>query len=116
MIVFEGEPAKKTFANPPEGLISGMNKFLRLMEITFRRDPTNFRPRINKYHSRKDKEQKEAGCYFLVDEEMMALRGRGNKKEEEEESSSEEEEKKPAAKSAKPAKPAKKQKKGKKEE
>ena len=87
-----------------------MNKFLRLMEITFRRDPTNFRPRINKYHSRKDKEQKEAGCYFLVDEEMMALRGRGKKEEEEDSSSEEEEKKKPAAKQAK------KPKKGKKEE
>ena len=27
---------------------AGMNKFLGMLEITFRRDPTNFRPRINK--------------------------------------------------------------------
>ena len=25
-----------------------MNKFLQQLDITFRRDPTNFRPRINK--------------------------------------------------------------------
>ena len=37
------------------------------MEITFRRDPTNFRPRINKHNSVKDSEQKKAGNYFLAD-------------------------------------------------
>ena len=31
-----------------QGLLEGMNQFLRQMEITFRRDPENFRPRINK--------------------------------------------------------------------
>ena len=51
VIVFDGEPAKKAFCTSPEGLVSGMNKFLRLMDITFRRDPTNFRPRINKLNS-----------------------------------------------------------------
>ena len=38
-----------------------------MMEITFRRDPTNFRPRINKMNSIKDAEQKKAGNYFLAD-------------------------------------------------
>jgi len=33
-----------------------MNKFLDLMGITFRRDPENFRPRINKLNSQLDKE------------------------------------------------------------
>lgn len=32
-------------------LLAGMNKFLSLLEITFRRDPNNFRPRINKLNS-----------------------------------------------------------------
>ncbi|KAA6384254.1 MAG: putative ATP-binding cassette sub-family E member 1 [Streblomastix strix] len=31
-------------------------------------DPTNFRPRINKYNSVKDREQKESGNYFFVGE------------------------------------------------
>lgn len=35
-----------------------MNKFLASLEITFRRDPTNFRPRVNKLNSVKDREQK----------------------------------------------------------
>ena len=51
VIVFDGEPAKEAFCLAPEGLISGMNKFLKLMDITFRRDPVNFRPRINKLNS-----------------------------------------------------------------
>jgi ATP-binding cassette, sub-family E, member 1 len=51
VIVFDGTPAKDAFCTTPEGMVSGMNKFLKLMDITFRRDPTNFRPRINKLHS-----------------------------------------------------------------
>mmetsp|Transcript_45967 Transcript_45967/g.33720 ORF Transcript_45967/g.33720 Transcript_45967/m.33720 type:complete len:140 (+) Transcript_45967:1401-1820(+) len=54
VIVFDGEPAKLATANSPEGLVSGMNSFLKMMDITFRRDPVNFRPRINKLHSQKD--------------------------------------------------------------
>ena len=29
-------------------IYEGMNKFLEQLDITFRRDPTNYRPRINK--------------------------------------------------------------------
>jgi len=54
VICFEGIPAKETKCSSPESLITGMNKFLKMMEITFRRDPTNFRPRINKHASQKD--------------------------------------------------------------
>lgn len=32
-----------THARRPESLLTGMNKFLKSLEITFRRDPTNFR-------------------------------------------------------------------------
>ena len=46
------------------GLLTGMNQFLKHLEITFRRDPTNYRPRINKYASVKDAEQKAAGEYY----------------------------------------------------
>ena len=51
VIVFDGIPAKQAQCTSPEGMVSGMNRFLKLMEITFRRDPTNFRPRINKLNS-----------------------------------------------------------------
>jgi len=67
VIVFDGVPSKEAFCTAPEGLISGMNRFLKLMDITFRRDPTNFRPRINKVNSQKDQEQKLAGNYFLME-------------------------------------------------
>ena len=45
-----------------------MNQFLKHLEITFRRDPTNYRPRINKYDSVKDAEQKAAGNYYYLDD------------------------------------------------
>ena len=45
-----------------------MNKFLAQLEITFRRDPKNYRPRINKMHSIKDAEQKKSGNYFFLDD------------------------------------------------
>jgi ATP-binding cassette subfamily E protein 1 len=54
VILFDGIPAKETNCTSPETMVSGMNKFLKLMDITFRRDPTNYRPRINKMESQKD--------------------------------------------------------------
>ena len=48
VIVFDGIPAKEAACSTPQGLVTGMNRFLKLMDITFRRDPSNFRPRINK--------------------------------------------------------------------
>ncbi|KAI3376050.1 hypothetical protein L3Q82_016583 [Scortum barcoo] len=51
VIVFDGIPSKMTSANTPQSLLAGMNRFLSLLEITFRRDPNNFRPRINKLNS-----------------------------------------------------------------
>ena len=51
VIVFDGIPAKEAQCSTPESLVTGMNRFLKLMDITFRRDPTNFRPRINKNQS-----------------------------------------------------------------
>ncbi|KAL1450527.1 hypothetical protein WDU94_002879 [Cyamophila willieti] len=68
VIVFEGQPSIDTLANSPQNLLNGMNKFLSLLGITFRRDPNNFRPRINKNNSVKDCEQKRAGQYFFYEE------------------------------------------------
>jgi len=67
VIVYSGTPSLETTAHAPETLVAGMNEFLRVLEITFRRDPTNFRPRINKYNSQKDREQKLSGNYFFLD-------------------------------------------------
>jgi len=68
VIVYEGTPGRDCIANSPQNLISGMNKFLGLMGITFRRDPSNFRPRINKLDSQKDKEQKLSGNLFVLED------------------------------------------------
>jgi len=67
VIVFEGQPSVDTIANSPQSLLTGMNKFLESLDITFRRDPANFRPRINKLNSVKDSEQKKSGNFFFMD-------------------------------------------------
>lgn len=67
--MYEGSPSKEAWARRPQALLTGMNSFLKNLEITFRRDPSNFRPRINKQHSQKDQEQKNSGQYFVADED-----------------------------------------------
>merc|ERR1712241_318941 len=69
VIVFEGTPSINTKACSPQSLLTGMNKFLEQLQITFRRDPSNFRPRINKLNSVKDSEQKSSGNYFFLEDE-----------------------------------------------
>ncbi len=64
IMVFEGTPGKEGHASSPLSKREGMNKFLREMDITFRRDPRTGRPRINKPGSQKDVEQKRKGEYF----------------------------------------------------
>ncbi|KAJ8297575.1 hypothetical protein KUTeg_024106 [Tegillarca granosa] len=60
VVVFEGMPGIETKANTPKTLLEGVNKFLQSLDITFRRDPNNFRPRINKLNGVKDCEQKKS--------------------------------------------------------
>lgn len=67
VIVFDGIPSKKAYARAPESLLSGCNRFLKNLNVTFRRDPNSFRPRINKLDSQMDKEQKLSGNYFFLD-------------------------------------------------
>lgn len=43
-------------------------RLVQHLDITFRRDPTNFRPRINKLDSTKDRDQKAAGSYYYLDD------------------------------------------------
>ena len=66
VIVYDGIPAREATANSPQPLLTGMNAFLKDLQITFRRDPSNHRPRINKLNSVKDKGQKLAGTYFYL--------------------------------------------------
>ncbi|KAJ9602081.1 Fe-S cluster-binding ribosome biosynthesis protein [Cladophialophora chaetospira] len=69
VIVFDGQPSVEARANTPESLLTGCNKFLKNLDVTFRRDPNSFRPRINKNNSQLDQEQKLAGNYFFLEEE-----------------------------------------------
>jgi ATP-binding cassette subfamily E protein 1 len=43
-----------------------MNRFLKALSITYRRDETTGRPRVNKESGRLDREQKESGNYYYV--------------------------------------------------
>ena len=67
VIVFSGEPSVSSQAAKPQSLLTGMNSFLKSLDVTFRRDPVNFRPRINKLNSQKDEEQKQSGNFFFLE-------------------------------------------------
>ncbi|MFW9988967.1 MAG: ribosome biogenesis/translation initiation ATPase RLI [Candidatus Odinarchaeota archaeon] len=66
ILVFEGIPGLEGKANPPQNLREGFNSFLKMMEITFRRDPTTKRPRVNKLGSTKDMYQKRINEYYYI--------------------------------------------------
>ena len=64
LIVFEGEPGKHGTAQGPFSLHEGMNKFLKNVDITFRRDEETKRPRVNKPGSYMDRKQRQEGEYY----------------------------------------------------
>ena len=64
LTVFEGEPGKHGKAHGPYSLHEGMNKFLKNVDITFRRDEDTQRPRVNKTDSYMDRQQKQSGEYY----------------------------------------------------
>ncbi|MFW9900298.1 MAG: ribosome biogenesis/translation initiation ATPase RLI [Candidatus Thorarchaeota archaeon] len=66
ILVFEGTPGLEGKAVPPQNLRDGFNNFLKIMGITFRRDPTTKRPRVNKLGSNKDLYQKRINEYYYV--------------------------------------------------
>ena len=63
ILVFEGEPGRKGTAAGPFKMREGMNRFLKALDVTFRRDQSG-RPRINKPGSFLDREQKASGEYY----------------------------------------------------
>ena len=67
VVVYEGTPGKECTALSPVGLVQGFNSFLKQLDVTFRRDPSNHRPRVNKRGSLKDTEQKATGQLFTFD-------------------------------------------------
>jgi ATP-binding cassette subfamily E protein 1 len=68
LMVFEGEPGIHGAAHGPFGMHEGMNRFLRELGVTFRRDKSG-RPRINKPGSFLDRDQKSSGEYYYAVEE-----------------------------------------------
>ena len=67
IIVMEGTPGICIVANQSIGLGDGFNKFLKQLDVTFRRDMENGRPRINKRGSVIDQEQKKTDQYFIFE-------------------------------------------------
>lgn len=68
LIVFEGEQSVKGHASAPMNKQDGMNEFLKIVDVTMRRDKDTNRPRINKPESVLDREQKESGEYYYQKE------------------------------------------------
>lgn len=64
MVMFEGESGRAGRATEPLGKAEAMNRFLKSLGISFRRDEKSMRPRVNKADSRLDKEQKLAGNFY----------------------------------------------------
>lgn len=71
VMVFEGQPSIDATARKAESLLTGCNRFLKNLNVTFRRDPNSFRPRINKLDSQMDKEQKSHGDYFFLENNRL---------------------------------------------
>lgn len=64
MVIFEGISGVEGHASAPLTKAEAMNRFLRSLDITFRRDEQTLRPRVNKGGSRLDKQQKESGHFY----------------------------------------------------
>ncbi|WP_067092438.1 ribosome biogenesis/translation initiation ATPase RLI [Methanobrevibacter curvatus] len=65
-MVFYGEPGLEGHATKPTDLETAMNKFLKDLKITFRRDKETKRPRVNKFDSYLDREQKASNQYYYL--------------------------------------------------
>jgi len=75
MILFSGRPGVEANASSPMTVYEGFNAFLKQLDVTFRRDPVNHRPRINKPESVKDREQKQKGEYYKFDTSEKDMKG-----------------------------------------
>ncbi len=64
LVIFHGIPGREGHATSPMPKVDGMNQFLRSLDITYRRDETSMRPRVNKSESRLDREQKQSGKFY----------------------------------------------------
>ncbi|MEF8880346.1 MAG: ribosome biogenesis/translation initiation ATPase RLI [Candidatus Nanohaloarchaea archaeon] len=63
-IVFTGEPGITGESTKPLKIEKALNKFLKEVDVTFRRDPSTGRPRANKPGSQKDEKQRGNGNFY----------------------------------------------------
>jgi len=68
LMVFTGKPGAKGKAEGPFDMHNGMNRFLKHIGITFRRDEETHRPRVNKMGSKLDRKQREDGEYYYPEQ------------------------------------------------
>ncbi len=66
LMIFSGQPGRSGKASKPLGKTDGMNTFLQELGITYRRDITTGRPRVNKPGSKLDRQQKSEKKYYYV--------------------------------------------------
>jgi ATP-binding cassette subfamily E protein 1 len=66
VIIFDGVPGVEGTGYSPMTKEVGMNEFLKSLNISFRRDETTGRPRVNKEESRLDRLQKKEGNYYYI--------------------------------------------------
>jgi ATP-binding cassette subfamily E protein 1 len=66
LIIFEGTPGIEGSGTAPISKEMGMNEFLKSLSISFRRDETSGRPRVNKENGRLDRQQKTEGNYYYL--------------------------------------------------
>ncbi len=64
IVIFEGESGAAGKATSPLPKADAMNRFLKSLDMSFRRDEKSLRPRVNKLESRLDKDQKSSGNYY----------------------------------------------------
>ncbi len=66
MLVFEGTPGSEGKVHGPFAKREGMNRVLKSLDITYRRDKETLRPRINKPGSQLDQQQRAKGEYYYT--------------------------------------------------
>ncbi|MEM3712627.1 MAG: ATP-binding cassette domain-containing protein [Thermoproteota archaeon] len=64
LIFIQGEPSVFGQASSPMMVSEGMNRFLKYLDVTIRREPENLRPRINKKDSKTDRLQRAQNKYY----------------------------------------------------
>ena len=66
LVIFEGYSGLEGSATSPQHKEVGMNRFLKELALTYRRDENTGRPRVNKEGGRLDRLQKESGEYYYI--------------------------------------------------